>query len=142
MRYYLDTCILAFIFAGRHNELSNDIKDVIFDYSNILLTSTVCVQELIHLAQIGKLNKGKGNKGIVTAKDVIVWLDSTGIEIVPVSRLHLRQFAALPFHGDHHDPNDRLIIAQAISDRIPLISSDGNFGDYVEDGLEFIYNER
>lgn len=142
MRYYLDTNILEFIRSSRNSGLHYDIAAILSDYSNILLTSNICVAELIHLVQIGKLNRGKGNKGVVTAKDVMDWLDTTGIEIAPVSRLHLRQFAALPFHGDHRDPNDRLVIAQAISDRIPLISSDGNFSDYIEDGLEFIYNER
>lgn len=142
MRYYLDTNILEFLMHSPKQNLHHDIASVLFDYSNILLTSTVCVQEFIHLAQIGKLNRGRGRKCTVTAGDLLDWLETTGIEIVPVSRLHLRQYAALPLHGDHRDPNDRLIIAQAISDRISLISSDGKFSEYSSDGLDFVYNER
>lgn len=138
MRYYLDTNILIFLLLNP-GELSHTTREELNDYSNMLLTSEVCVHEFIHLAQIGKLGKGKHS---IDPNAVLKAISDTGIEIVPVSRLHLRQFAALPFHGDHRDPNDRLIIAQAISDRIPLISSDGNFSDYAEDGLEFIYNER
>ena len=76
------------------------------------------------------------------AEAIIPWLKEMWIEIIPVDTLHLRQYAGLPLHGDHRDLNDRLIIAQAISDRIPLISSDGNFSDYTDDGLEFVFNER
>ena len=44
--------------------------------------------------------------------------------------------------GDHRDPNDRLIIAQGISDNIPLISSDLKLSRYEKYGLDFILNER
>ncbi len=43
---------------------------------------------------------------------------------------------------DHRDPNDRLIVAQAISDRVPLISSDRKFERYRNYGLDFMFNER
>ena len=36
----------------------------------------------------------------------------------------------------------RLIVAQAISDRIPLVSSDGKFTRYERYGLDFIQNRR
>lgn len=138
MRFYLDTNILIFS-TMNPGELSRDTREILNDYSNILLTSDVCIHEFIHLAQIGKLGKGKHD---IEPNAVLKIISDAGIEMIQVSRLHLRQFAALPFHGDHRDPNDRLIIAQAISDHIPLISSDGNFSDYIGDGLEFIYNER
>lgn len=37
---------------------------------------------------------------------------------------------------------DHLIISQAISDRIDLISSDTKFKEYISQGLKFIYNKR
>lgn len=138
MRFYLDTNILIFSIMNP-GELSGNTREILNDYSNILLTSDVCIHEFIHLAQIGKLGKGKHS---IEPNAVLQTISNAGIEMIPVSSLHLLQFAALPFHGDHRDPNDRLIIAQAISDRIPLISSDGNFSDYADDGLDFIYNER
>lgn len=141
MRYYLDTNILAFLITERHNELTNTVKDEIFDFANSTMTSSVCIQELIHLCQIGKLSMGR-KKVTPSPTEVLNWMHEMGIKIISVSENHLSKFAGLPFHGEHRDPNDRLIIAQAISDRIPLISSDGNFSDYIDDGLEFIYNER
>ena len=43
---------------------------------------------------------------------------------------------------DHRDPFDRLIIAQAISDKATLISSDLKFQWYEKYGLTFIQNKR
>lgn len=55
---------------------------------------------------------------------------------------HIDTLAALPIYDDHRDPNDRMIIAQAISDKIPLVSSDRKFIRYERYGLDFIFNER
>lgn len=51
-------------------------------------------------------------------------------------------FASLPLYDDHRDPADRLIIAQAIADRVALVSSDRKFSRYGRHGLHFVYNER
>ena len=56
MRLYLDTNILTYFLYNR-DELSDDVKMMLFDYSNILLTSSVCVHELIHLVQIDRNRK-------------------------------------------------------------------------------------
>lgn len=142
MRYYLDTNILIFsLFGSGGSNLSSDTLDILTDYSTVKLTSTVCVQELIHLCQIGKITSGR-KKLPVSSDSVLKIVRDFDVSIVAVSERHLEKMAALPFHEDHRDPNDRLIIAQAISDRIPLISSDGKFSEYSGDGLDFVYNER
>jgi len=69
-------------------------------------------------------------------------MHTVGIEIVPVTEKHLQQLAALPIYDEHHDPNDRLIVAQAIADKIPVVSSDRKFRLYESAGLDFIYNRR
>ena len=40
----------------------------------------------------------------------------------------------------HTDPFDRMIIAQAIAEKIPLISSDQKFSKYKKIGLDLIKN--
>ena len=63
MRYYLDTNILIFsLFGSGKSDLSTDTLDVLADYSTVKLTSTVCVHELIHLCQIGKITKPNNKK--------------------------------------------------------------------------------
>ncbi len=43
---------------------------------------------------------------------------------------------------DHKDPTDRIIIAQAIAEKIPIVSSDTKFHDYKRSGLKFVFNKR
>lgn len=141
MRYYLDTNILVFLLTRQNDEISNEVKGILGDYGNRLFTSSVCVQELIHLCQIGKLYVHK-RKDSVNSISVIAWLDETGIDIQETNRLHLQKFSELPIVGDHHDPFDRLIVAQAIFDRIPLVTSDGKLNRYCHYGLQLVFNKR
>ena len=115
---------------------------MVFDYGNVLYTSTVCVAELVHLIQIGKVCM-PGCKDIREAARVALRnLEELGITVVQVVQKHIVALAELPLFDDHRDPNDRLIIAQAIADRVPLISSDRKFSRYGRYGLDFIFNER
>lgn len=141
MRLYVDTNILVFLAMKGHDDISADVYELLNDYNNHVMTSTVCVHELIHLFQIGKARPRKGDS-LSRIEDFEEWLASMNIEVAPVTVRHLRQLTALPLIDDHRDPNDRLIIAQAISDRIPLVSSDRKFGKYERYGLELVFNER
>ncbi len=140
MRVYLDTNILAFLLLD-NGEVSGDVQAILEDYDNVLMASVVCVDELIHLCQIGKIPINK-NGFIKSPKDITQWLEVNGIHIVGVNKAHLDMVADLHLYDDHRDPNDRLIIAQAISDKIPLVSSDHKFVRYEKFGLEFIFNKR
>jgi len=40
----------------------------------------------------------------------------------------------------HNDPSDRLIIAQALTEKIPVISSDAKFPKYRKMGLDLVVN--
>jgi PIN domain nuclease of toxin-antitoxin system len=53
---------------------------------------------------------------------------------LPIDFLHALQVRALPLH--HKDSFDRLIIAQALSEHLPIVSSDANFDRY---GIERIW---
>ena len=68
-----------------------------------------------------------GRKAFFQAEDIIPEIENAGINISPVSKKHLQQVAVRPLHETHRDPNDRLIVAQAISDQIPRVSSDRKF---------------
>ncbi len=135
MRLYLDTNILYMMMVGAYS-LEHDVSAAIDDYSNTLYTSTVCAHELIHLYHIGKLKLPKG------VTDIIGWIEEQGIRIVSVKEGHLSEFERMPLVGDHRDPNDRLIIAQAIADKATLVSSDRKFSGYRKFGLDFMFNER
>lgn len=129
----LDTNALVYTLYSS-DQLSRNVRMAMLDYMNTLFTSTVCVQELIHLCQTGKIRQDP--------ECVLPRLESANISIEQVTERHLKCYSSLPLYDDHRDPNDRLIVAQAISDRVPLVSSDRKFTRYARHGLDFIYNER
>lgn len=125
----------------QREELSADVLSILDDYSNLLYTSIVCAQELIHLFQIGKIGMGR-KYDFRDAARTLDWIRSIGVTISPVNERHLQTMAELPLFDDHRDPFDRLIIAQAITDHITLISSDHKFKHYEPSGLQFLFNKR
>lgn len=140
-RYYIDTNILAFIIANKAS-ISRKVQKILDDYNTKLLISSVCVHEMIHLIQIGRFIRDKKKKQSLEPSNVFSLIEEAGIEIVFVNEKHFEEYANLQLYSSHTDPNDRLIIAQAISDKIPLISSDSFFYLYENLGLQFIPNER
>ncbi|MDV7390742.1 type II toxin-antitoxin system VapC family toxin, partial [Arthrospira platensis SPKY1] len=55
-------------------------------------------------------------------------LDENDIRILPIALDHLTRLIDLPFH--HRDPFDRLIIVQALSEELPVVTSDAIFSYY------------
>ena len=53
---------------------------------------------------------------------------ANGFRQLPIEFRHTSQLASLPFH--HRDPFDRLLIAQAIEEKLPIISLDDAFDLY------------
>ena len=141
MRLHLDTNILVFLICD-NTSLSKDVLEYLFDYSNTLYTSVVCVHELIHLFQIGKISARNEKGKTLRAEDIVETLEKMSINRVTVNDRHLQAYSALPFVRDHRDPFDRMIIAQAISDKATLVSSDLKFQWYSKFGLNVILNER
>ncbi len=142
MKVYLDTNMLYFLLLKNDDDISPAVTSILGDYQTVLSTSSVCVHELIHLCHIGKIPVGKKKSTLKNAHDVLSWLYDMNIGIVTVTDKHLDEYSDLPFYDDHKDPNDRLIIGQAISDKVLLISSDHKFERYVKCGLNFIFNKR
>lgn len=143
MRVYLDTNILAFMVGqDRWTSIGDDVRGVIKDYDTLLLSSSVCFAELVHLIQIGKV-RIPGQKDVRKASVLALKrLEELGVSMVPTTMEHIKTLMELPLYADHRGPNDRLIIAQAMSDRVTLISSDRKFMRYGRYGLYFIFNER
>lgn len=141
MKLYLDTNILVFLKRQMLSEISSDVNELVFDCGNLLYTSAICVQELIHLIQSGKFECVKHDK-YGNPSQILEWLHSINVEVVPVKEVHLQKMSELPLYPSHNDPADRLIIAQAIADHTALVSSDRKFHLYESDGLQFVFNRR
>ena len=138
MRYLIDTNIFI-LMTEDITSLSKDVSLIIDDYSNLLYISSESVKELIHLFQAGKI----GNRKWKVARDIIDSIENEwNITIKYVQREHLVAFSNLDRVENHNDPSDRLIISQAICEKIPLISSDAKFVHYRKQNLQFVFNKR
>jgi PIN domain nuclease of toxin-antitoxin system len=120
------------------DEVDKKVKSILKDYSNLFYVSSIVVQELLQLHRIGKFRP----KRIKSKNDILHSIKEAGIEIRSFNQCHLEQYAELVEIEGHKDMNDHAIIAQAISDKIPIISSDSKFYLYEKQGLELIFNKR
>jgi len=66
----------------------------------------------------------------LAVSDVDAAVREMGAELLPVRLTHLERLSHLPFHDDHRDPFDRLLIAQALAEETPLLTSDARFSAY------------
>lgn len=135
IRLLADTNILVYLLTDTIDE---DTAALVGDYESQVFVSSVSMMEFVHLVQSGriKLNKHKGFDAFsFVEKDL-------GFRIAYTTREHLMQLERLPLVEGHNDPNDRLIIAQAIADRLELVSSDTKFGAYRRHGLQYIKAEH
>jgi len=134
----LDTNVLIYVLMQDYDSISRDVEYMLDDYANRFYVSSVVVRELIHTYKTGDI-KDVCIKSVIGLFDA---MENSGIEIVPMNRFHLLKYAELETAAGHRDPNDHIIISQAISDKIPIISSDRKFKEYVGQGLKFVYNRR
>jgi PIN domain nuclease of toxin-antitoxin system len=139
MRYYLDTNLLVFILFREQDNIHYDVKTILEDYANTLFVSSVVVQEAVLLFRIGKLHYKNTYKN---EKDLIKNMEGLNIQTVYFTKENNATYLDLQIAENHKDLNDHLILSQAISDKIPLISSDKAFFNYQKQGLKFIFNKR
>jgi len=140
MRYYLDTNILAFILFDKRldDNCDRNVRSIVSDYENIFYISSVAMRELVRLYNDGELKSIKYK----SIDDIFSLLDEYNIEIKPFTKQHVITYGQLSIVAEHKDPNDHMIIAQSISDKIPIISSDRKFKLYENQGLQFVFNKR
>ena len=136
-RYLVDTNILVQIVTEQ-----NFTKDVqyMLKYSGAwIYVCSASVQELINLLQCEDVKLQKQN--MVNVSNVFEFIeDALGFTVKYIDKGHLKHLCKMDIVDKHTDPFDRIIIAQAIIEKIPLISSDHKFPKYRKQGLDFIPN--
>ena len=122
MRLLLDTHTLLWFIAGSAN-LSAIARSLIEDVSNEKFVSIVSIWETAIKVSIGKMT-------LSAPFDVLFprQLQINGFDLLPVKIEHTSMVTTLPFH--HRDPFDRLLIAQAIEEKLTVVSIDDVFDDY------------
>jgi PIN domain nuclease of toxin-antitoxin system len=127
MRILLDTHVLIWLVEGDKN-LSAVARSAIEDEGNSLYLSIVSLWEITIKLSLGKLDLQLSVDEMVES-----FLIPGGIEILQIETSHLSILRDLPLY--HRDPFDRLIIAQAKSEQMMLVSADGVFERYGVDLL-------
>ncbi len=121
--------------------LSQDVKAIIQDYDAELCISAESVRELI----VGYRNKGLCSKRWKTVEAMVVAIEEEFyVQILPLKKEHMETYARLEINEaqGHKDPSDHVIISHAITEHLPLISSDRRFDFYRTQGLDLIFNEK
>jgi len=135
-RLMLDTCIVCDMLY-KAKKMDSKVFDMFDDYSCTLYASFETLRELIVLFNNKKIRSKQWKK----AQDVINTVtDDLDIRILPLRKEVADTYANLVLNEtlNHYDPSDHIIISQAITEKIPLISSDLKFPFYREQGLDLI----
>jgi PIN domain nuclease of toxin-antitoxin system len=104
-------------------ELSKKAKKLYADPHNDFLLSTASLWEMAI-----KLNLGKLSLQQPFEKFIPLQLKENAIVKLDITFRHITKIATLPRH--HGDPFDRLLIAQALEEKLPILSCDTAFDDY------------
>jgi PIN domain nuclease of toxin-antitoxin system len=116
VRLLLDTHAMYWYIEG-DPQLGTNARTLIQDASNEILISPASYWEIAINISIGKwiLNR--------TYEEFIdIGLNKYGFKILPILPAHTAKVIGLRFH--HRDPFDRLLVAQALAESIPIISND------------------
>jgi PIN domain nuclease of toxin-antitoxin system len=122
LRLLLDTHSLLW-WAANHPSLSGLARKLIEPEKNVILVSVASAWEIAIKFRLGKLPAAAN-----LVNDFAGYLERYGFETLPITLDHAVRAGLLP--GPHRDPFDRMLIAQAVAENIPVISSDVALDSY------------
>ena len=122
MRVLLDTQVWLWMLAAPER-LSKKTRTLVVAPENELLLSAASAWEIAIKYALGKLKLPERAEEYVPAL-----MTRTGMTPLPVLHRHALRIAALPPH--HGDPFDRLLIAQAQLEQVPILTADQAFRLY------------
>ena len=130
MRMLLDTHSFLW-FVNLSPDLTAHARSVIEDDASEVYLSIVSAWEIAIKTAINKLHLPAPVHLFVPAH-----VATNDLLMLPIELSHLGALTRLPFH--HKDPFDRLLIAQAIAEQMPIISADEKFDAY---GVQRIWEQ-
>ena len=122
MRLLLDAQALLW-FIWDHPNLSAPSRAALSDPGNELLLSMGTYWEIAIKVGIKKLTLAESFESFMNGAIV-----DNHVIILPITVRHAAELIGLPVH--HRDPFDRLLIAQALVEGIPIVSNDTAFDAY------------
>lgn len=124
IRYLLDTQVLV---QAYHGTLPFKIQEMLSDPDDERILSTISLVEIAIKAAIGKLE--------LSADDVQRSVDDLRISLMSFEPHHAMGMFSLPQH--HRDPFDRMILATALVEKLPIVTADRTFHRY--SGIRIIW---
>jgi len=121
MNLILDTHTFMWFVNGDKN-LTTKARKTIENPSNFSHISIASLWEMAIKISLGKLEIK------YPFEQVLTQIYENGFEILPITFEHTLVISKLEFH--HRDPFDRLIVVQAMTERMTIISKDKAFDDY------------
>jgi PIN domain nuclease of toxin-antitoxin system len=121
MALLLDTHTFLWFVSG-DKQLPVSIRTKIENINEPCFLSAASLWEITIKQQLGKLTLN------ISLRELFDYADRNQIEIIHTTYDHLNTLSKLPFH--HRDPFDRLIISQAISENLIIVSKDSIIKKY------------
>jgi PIN domain nuclease of toxin-antitoxin system len=115
----LDTHLVLWWMAGEASRISKRALAALGSDGIEPVVSAVTLWEAAIKRGLGKLD---------APDDLLIQLERAGVELLPITARHADLVASLPLH--HRDPFDRLLVAQATIERLPLVSHDKSLRRY------------
>ena len=122
MRILLDTHAMLWWLAG-DPKLSPAARELIADGANTLVWSMASSWEIAIKVGLGRLGLGRSLTELYG--DIV---SGQGVELLAISHEHCDRVAGLPLH--HRDPFDRMLVAQAEAEGVPILSADPKLARY------------
>lgn len=121
MRLLLDTHILIWALLDDPS-LSLSARQLIQDDSNVVYVSSVSFTEVA-------IKRSLGRSGIeCSVQDIISYVNNAGCSVLDLQPIHAVVLETLPWH--HRDPFDRMLIAQALTEPMRLVTHDSAVARY------------
>lgn len=124
MRLLLDTHIALWAIVD-DARLPQVARDLILDGRNDIYVSAASIWEI---AIKHALARGGPNDMTVSGGDALHYFRQSGYEMIAISADHAAAVADLP--PLHADPFDRIIVSQALSEPLALLTHDRTLGQY------------
>lgn len=120
MRILLDTQAFLTLYLQGDGDMSAKARRLISNPETERLLSSISVTEIAVKSKLGKLAISEDEVS-QAASDLLV-------NFVPFKVLHALRLFDLPMH--HKDPFDRMLIATALVENVPIVTTDRYFKDY------------
>lgn len=122
MRHLIDTQILLWALISPER-LSASTRRILANHE--IYVSQISLLEIAIKQKIGKLPEFA-----LPIEGLSARMDEDGFNLMRLRTEHISAYQAIALFAEHRDPFDRILLATALCEGIPILSSDANFELY------------